>query len=287
MSLVTRSEFREVLLVILKDIQKLREQVAENHSRQQKNQHQISQVVINTKLDSVSSIETRTPIAEQKQEHRYQCWSLFIQGLTLVAVAAYAIITAHMWSEMQTQTKTAQKQFEAMDRPWVVADISFDGPVVYDNGVNLLLIFSPKNVGRSPAQNVWMEPRLVPGFMDTDVSEEQKKLCDGASKHDERSRYFLIPSATYRQPFGLSMSGADNDSLVPPLARSQGFATLINVVLIGCIDYTYESSTRHHQTVFAYDVLTKEGLIPAKKGSPFPIGSIILRDHPRGRFSAN
>ena len=256
----------------------------------------------NNCTDNLSSLVLHIPPPKSYTDKSCQCchhktpwWKILLDILTFVAAALaaaaaiyYAGVTSNMWIEMKRQTGTAKKQFEAMDRPWVVmdiSDISFNGAVVYSNGLNVPLIFSPKNIGRSPAQNIWIEPKIVPGFMDTDVRDAQKKLCETAEKHDELLRSFLVPGGNYRQPIGLSMSASDNDSIMP--VRNDRPDPLINAILIGCIDYTYESSDRHHQTGFAYDLVSKEGLIPSKSGSPFKLGTIFLRTHPRGGFSAN
>jgi hypothetical protein len=282
-----RKESRKAL-VDFKDAIEKNTKATEKAAQAQEEQSQTNALIASAIHEPQSSLhEYRTA---EKTNNPLVWIKLAIEVAMLFIVAAYASVSAFQLIEVQRQTNTAQQQFEAMDRPWVVVtgpDISFDGPVVYNDGVTLPVVFSPRNVGRSPAQNIWIESKIVPGIMGTDVSEERNKLCEAASKHDQIGRYFLIPKDTYHQPFPLSMSGADNDSLTPQTARSQGFATLINAILIGCIDYTYESSPRHHQTAFAYDVLTKNGLIPAKTDSPFRIGSIILRAHPRGCCLAN
>ncbi|MBZ5679748.1 MAG: hypothetical protein LAO24_06560 [Acidobacteriia bacterium] len=235
---------------------------------------------------------TQCRYPEKKPKRWYKRWKPYVFVLnvaTFIAVAWYACITRSEWKEMRTQTETAQKQFEAADRPWVAVDIALAAPLTYNesNGLSAVFYFLPKNIGRSPAQNIWVDPLLVPAFMGDDVSEAEKRACDKAVKHDELLRYFLIPGQSYRQQIGLGMSNAEVNSHWNKFELSRGPIDLIPIVLVGCVDYTYEASTRHHQTGFAYDVLTKDGLVIAKSKTPLPPDSISFRAHPTGRFFAN
>jgi len=160
MSFVTRSEFREVLLNLVSEIQKLREKVREIGNRRDAAQDSNKPTSTAIKLDAVSSVETRTQIAEQKQERNYQFWSLSIQVLTLLAVGAYAIITARMWCEMQTQTTLVRENFRADERPWIFADGHLDkgqaalSPWLTNNvtsGYTFNISVQFSNVGKTPA----------------------------------------------------------------------------------------------------------------------------------------
>ena len=146
MNFVTRSEFREVLLSLHEDIQKLREEINKSRQRERYRSHP-EQPTILTKLDPASTIETRTPITEQKQEHGYQFWSLFIQVLTLFAVAAYAVVT---YRQVDILHKSAMPRLTIMN---ITPSSPNNIPNFIDNG-RLHVSFSSPNYGGSPAKSL-------------------------------------------------------------------------------------------------------------------------------------
>ncbi len=152
MNFQTRSEFREVLLSLYKDIQKLREDVHKPTKTQKVNDHPGKRTVV-AKLDPVSSVEARTPAAEQKQQSRYQFWSILLQALTLLAVGAYAVITAKMWREMQSQTATAQRQIVIDQRAWL--KFSDDPNTTFMKGQPISIPIHVTNIGKTPAEHLW------------------------------------------------------------------------------------------------------------------------------------
>jgi hypothetical protein len=189
MSFVTHSEFREVLLSLYKDIQKLRQNINATIYKKEKGSGPNKRIAVDAKLDALSSVETRTPRAEQKQQHTYQFWSLFIQLLTLLAVAAYAVITAKMWCEMQTQTRTAQRQLENSDRPWIkVIGIEAASDLQFKSNGDVDISFRPvlKNVGRAVATYVSVNSKLILHDEKGDFFKEpivrQKEICDEVAK---------------------------------------------------------------------------------------------------------
>ncbi len=65
----------------------------------------------------------------------------------------------------EKSAEVAERALIAAHRPWVKADIQVGGPIFYNvNGANFTLGFSLKNIGRSPALNVWVVPQIfAPG----------------------------------------------------------------------------------------------------------------------------
>jgi hypothetical protein len=184
---------------------------------------------------------------------------------------------------------TAAKQLELTDRPWVTIDVSIVSPLTYtDKGAQINFSFVPKNVGHSPAQNVLIAPELVPVFMGDDVSEAQKRICNSAAQ-DQRffPKYVLFPEKPYVEPFGLDMSAESINSHWGKLPARMKDRDPIPIGVVGCVDYTYETSPRHHQTGFALDVLMKDGRLPLKSLTPLAPNSLILRQHAIGGHFAN
>jgi hypothetical protein len=54
----------------------------------------------------------------------------------------------------------------------------------------------------------------------------------------------------------------------------------IPIGLVGCVDYTYDTSIKHHQTGFAFDILRKEGGHPPLRSlAPIDPNLLTLREH--------
>jgi hypothetical protein len=224
--------------------------------------------------------------AQAKSEHATQesikkaTWAAF------VAVSIYALITLGMWYEMRKTTQAAQTQLSLMrdaDRPWIDVDIFITSPLTYDGkAVRMEFTIVPTDIGRSPAQNISINPKLTPEFMGDDLREIQKRLCDSAATKNGMAslQYVLFPGHHYSQPVGLDMSAEDINSHWGKQPPGFGSPDPIPIALVGCLDYTYESSDRHHQTAFAVDVLMKDGRLPLKSLMPLAPNSLILRSHP-------
>jgi hypothetical protein len=189
------------------------------------------------------------------------------------------------------QMSIMQQQLEASDRPWISVDASASSPLTYDSsGIRVTFAFVPKNIGRSPAQNIWIEPALTIGSMGDDYRSAQKHICD---KIATRGRvvgfpgYILFPGDHYTQEESLGMSDADIDSHWSKFELSRGPIDVVPLILVGCVDYTFEASPRHHQTSFAFDVRMRDGRLVLKSKTPLAPESLILMRLLFGGYSAN
>ena len=71
-------------------------------------------------------------------------------------------IAAQSAGAAKESADTAKNALVAANRPWIKADISVGGPVFYNvNGMNFTLRFILKNVGHSPATNIWVEAQIL------------------------------------------------------------------------------------------------------------------------------
>jgi len=144
--------------------------------------------------------------------------------VTLVVLVIYTSYTIKIYKATgksadaaKNAADTAAKQLELTSRPWVDIDVFISAPVTYGtNGVNIGFTFVVKNIGQSPAQNVSIAPRLIPGGMGTDVHERQQHVCeDQAAAHDEFLRYVLFPNRSFSQPLTIAMTNSELDSQWP------------------------------------------------------------------------
>ena len=168
------------------------------------------------------------------------------------------------------QALTAQKQFESADRPWIGIEVSVSDPLTYDGrAAHIGFNFIPKNVGRSPAQSIWIWPTLIVGGMGSDVREEEKHLCEHAIAQNQPSqvpwsKYTLFPNEFYSQKISLELPAEKITSFTHE--REVG---LIPILLVGCVDYVFGPASQHHQTGFIYEVLMRDGSsMPHKSKTP-------------------
>lgn len=191
----------------------------------------------------------------------------------------------------QQQVGIMQKQFENADRPWVSIDAAFTSPLTYRNGVQVEITFIPKNVGKSPAEHIRINAQLVPALMWDDLTEAQKRICENVAAESWPAKfpgYILFPDKQYTQPIGLSLSVTELDGYwAKEFKESSKGKDVLPLALVGCVDYTFESSPRHHQTGFAYDVVTKDGGAILISTTPMEPSSIILRARLPGNYFAN
>jgi len=199
-----------------------------------------------------------------------------------IAIAVAAFWTAFIFERQLSLMRDA-------DRPWIRVDVSINSPLTYENkGVHVGFDIIPRNVGRSPAQIVWISPKLTPAFMGDDLSEIQKRICENSRPpHEGILSYLLFAGDHYVQPTVLEVSDEDIKAHWGKLPLGVGPPDPIPLRLVGCVDYTYEPSPRHHQTGFAVDVLMKDGGLVLKSMTPLTPQDLILREHSFGGHFAN
>ncbi len=188
--------------------------------------------------------------------------------------------------EVQKQAAAAQSQWEVMqdaDRPWIDVDIAITSPLAFDGkAAGTAFTFTLSNIGLSPAQNISINPRLTFATLGDDLRKVQKQACDDAkSAYGMGSlRYILFQGQHYTQAVGLDIPAKEIDSHWGKMPPGAAVPDLIPLALVGCVDYTYQSSGHHHQTAFAFDLAMKDGGIPSKSNAPISPTDLILRAHP-------
>ena len=225
---------------------------------------------------------------ENDRQYRVQNSIRWAAWLAFVAATIYAFVAAKQLREMRKTTKAEQGQLALLrdaDRPWIDIDISITSPLTYNGKVvQGSFTFVPTNIGRSPAENISINPILKPVFMFDNLQEVQKRLCDNAATESGSPfflKYALFPGHHYNQPIGLEVSIEDINSHSGKLPPDLRAPDPIPIALVGCVDYTYELSDHHHQTAFAFNLVMKDGgATPLKSKTPIPAGSLGLRTHP-------
>jgi hypothetical protein len=198
------------------------------------------------------------------------------------------------------QLSVMQKQLEAADRPWMAVDASVSTPLTYDNtGVHIGFNFMLSNTGRSPAQNVRIYPELTATVLLTNSTEAQKRVCELAASRTDTAwlagfpGYTVFPGTPQTQGWGLQLSPNDitefwhpHKIVLPPGAvfYPQPPYAAPPMGLIGCVDYTFQASSRDHQTGFAFELMAPQIFVGDAQIEP---SRLSLVKTPAGNYFAN
>lgn len=174
--------------------------------------------------------------------------------------------------ELIRSVDVASRQFEITDRPWVTVDVSLDkwftgigtipGEVQADFAVEM------QNIGQTVATDVTVYAEIVAIGPDRgdhlEPLKRQTTLCGGArqSPPNKLGGMALFPDQKETTHVALSLNVVEiravflrfvtRESKKLPRTISQIPFTPIRPVVVGCVSYRYPSSSRNHQTGFAY-----------------------------------
>ena len=118
MGYITRQEFRDALLALYKELHERTKTKRHPSEGQKANENPVELATI-TKLHLISSIETRKPETDKRDESNYHFRSLLVQWFTFGAVVIYATIAALQWCQMKGANDLAQK---ANADAWMLAN---------------------------------------------------------------------------------------------------------------------------------------------------------------------
>jgi hypothetical protein len=194
---------------------------------------------------------------------RFREWiTIVLLGITATAVFWQVHEMIKVYGPVKDQADAAIRQSEnaeraliAANRPWVTADISVNGPIVYNvNGVNFTLNFRLKNIGHSPALNVWAEPKVIapaPGIYQTfDPRAELQKVIATLKARPPIPNplgFAIFPGDVIDQPITVSI----NPDELKQITQKVDF---IMPTIIGAIDYRHGFDTKAHETGFIIDI---------------------------------
>lgn len=223
--------------------------------------------------------------AEKDKEKRRNKLKFYAELIVGFFVIVYTIVSIGLWWEARKSaeaTDTAlgisQKQLEATDRPWLKITFTAEGRGFYfreDGSAELTLRTHIKNIGHSVANGVIvLNEMFLPSDADgggfTEPVEHQKIVCDVANKtvgspEDQRQQNDMLSMVIFpddtdeSHTIGMFISKADIDARKSQVHEGPGFAKVpggkrIVPYVVGCVDYEFGTSTRHHQTGFIYIV---------------------------------
>ena len=159
--------------------------------------------------------------------------------------------------------KISEELYISQERPWVSLDhVVFIEPLRVDGGaVNAVLRFVLKNVGHSPATNVWVEPKLM--LLNSWKSpvvrfpvDAQREICDDPLRFKSpNAGPVIFPDGEGYISYSLATSAQE---LAESRANPDPNSKALMPYLVGCVDYRFTFSPEHHQTGFIFAVYRKQ-----------------------------
>lgn len=200
--------------------------------------------------------------AHEQKAHRLRWATFWVTLLTLLALITYTCLTYRLWTEAKRTADTVSKQAEAADRPWVkVVDVKprglqFVGPRFQRKlGVDDLIVVHTtivlKNIGRSVAVEIRTNSRLyTPQWKDgwgENIEPLQRNTCKTIDLRTP-SNAILFPDDSQE------IHVTDQSIVTSDTINREGPNLYMFVLIVGCIDYRFQSSETSHQTAFVYEV---------------------------------
>ena len=198
---------------------------------------------------------------------------------------------------------------QAGTRPWITAEFEVVLLSRSEAGVNIVMHVTLKNIGHSPAQYVFLSPRVV--FYDYENGiKTQREVCEDSIKawdNIRRSDNIIFPSdAQLTNSTGIIRMKDVIDWQDRRIARglqrknpmdereaeSERKFTVFGVV--GCISYGFAGSPNIHQTGFILTLTNAPKqpggaaaptLIDITKDGEFPVGNLLLVQDLYGSFA--
>jgi hypothetical protein len=200
---------------------------------------------------------------DERQEYRYPhtpWWKTAAELIGIGAVVFYTYYAHGQWHEMiraadatKLAADIARDTLIASNRPWMTAEIQITGPLTFGKGqANLPLMYTLKNIGHSPALDVWSDEELyLPINAQRDTETERARLCGETEKRSLTMGQAVFPGADSKGQIVTSVS----DIAVQKNIADNKLGGFITPAIVVCIAYrsTIEKDTWHH-TGIVYDV---------------------------------
>lgn len=230
--------------------------------------------------------------------------TLAINFLTLMAVGAYTIITGALLFDGRSVAETQRKQAELQMRPWIkINDLKVAGDVLVGRDEWILRIMaSIRNVGASPANNIWFSFQAFPldnsiKYTDVQISEFIKYSCD-AFRQDEQfarnQRTFAFPGET-----PVLAAKGNIDGILRGKGGGGDAIDIRRAIIVGFAVYELTFGERRRCTAVAYTMSRRDekALIPVSRDDlvivdgqtrdGVPMDNIVLKPFPLGGVYAD
>jgi hypothetical protein len=152
--------------------------------------------------------------------------------------------------------ETAEKTLLAANRAWIKVDIQVGGPITYDvNGANFTFNFILKNIGRSPATNVWVNPKIILSYPNDEGRpsnlDAPRMLRDEIAESKKRPAsplgFSIFPDDTIAQSIKTSVPTDE-------VERATKLIKAIYPTVYGSVEYRMGLDPNVHHTGFIFEV---------------------------------
>lgn len=197
----------------------------------------------------------------------------------LAVIITQAIIYFRQWRAMHKQGELMEKQLELTDRPWLAVDAVLNSPLTFDDqGGHLGFVIAARNIGRSVAINATINAEIViPAFVGNfwaTVIEKQKRLCKNV--RSDVMAYAIFPEHHYSSDitFGIPQEDISGGKI--------GESNIIQMYIVGCVDYQFSGHEQHHQTGFVWEIMHTNAdqitsPLPIDSSQNYPLEHLVLR----------
>jgi len=181
---------------------------------------------------------------------------------------------------------TAASQLELVERPWVDATITLDGPLTFNvNGANIPLHFAIRNTGNSPAQSLVIHPVAVVDGMN--APNYRSEACRSATLISNSMPQFgitLFPKVDFQQGEIVTLGKEEFEKFWKTPFGSHFSGQIIMPAVVICMAYqpTFKKDTVYH-TAYIVDLfkLDSAGMnIAFQVGEDIDQKHLLLRIHP-------
>lgn len=170
-----------------------------------------------------------------------------------VKVAAYAAKQAKASADAAMDAvAVAERNLIAAERPWVAVELAIEGDLTFNSTEGRLnVVFLLSNTGKTPANNVDIEAKIVPHTL-MEFDEIKSKLNEISKRIAPKQSligFTLFPgektSVKHSLPIPLSEATAEAER-----REMKHLEDFLTPAVVGCVVYRSPFSKRYHQTPF-------------------------------------
>lgn len=249
-------------------------------TRESADNHKEIMRALTTLTASVDSVAAQHSASRQQAGHhekgkRIREWLTFAALMAAVAVALFTLRVSHsdtlealekteasineskhLTEAAVALAETAQRQFEASQRPWINVTATANGPfIVSDTSPHLEVQLQIVNYGPSPALDVRYYAEIFLRETPEQAIEREKEICPQVStgfvKHTSGIQvkmsggWVIFPHVSPTPDAIIYMSEQDAAKW-----KQVGPGNSIVPTIVGCADYQFTFTSAHHQTGF-------------------------------------
>lgn len=167
-------------------------------------------------------------------------------------------ISADSAEATKQSAEISERALFAANRPWIKVDIGVGGPVTYDvNGVNFTFKFVLRNIGHSPATNVWVNPTAFLSY----VTDEPGDHPSALNARKELLKKIAERKVAPASPFGFAMFPDDvvDQEIKTTISkeeidRATKLIKALYPAVYGVVEYRTGLDTTSHYTGFIFEI---------------------------------